>query len=162
MILEGASGEKCEELPINVALNAIFSKYSIHPLRNINFGPLQYGDNRTRTFEIRNEGIFDFEFTVSELVDERQRMDKTQRKSSPKEEQKFKPRETAIVKKPPIDPKKVPKAKEAQWILASLLYLQALGLCQSRILLWFLSLLMLKGQNCIRKHLRLIFLIEIL
>ena len=28
-ILEGASGEKCEELPINVALNAIFSKYSI-------------------------------------------------------------------------------------------------------------------------------------
>ena len=114
MILEGASGEKCEELPINVALNAIFSKYSIHPLRNINFGPLQYGDNRTRTFEIRNEGIFDFEFTVSELVDERQRMDKTQRKSSPKEEQKFKPRETAIVKKPPIDPKKVPKAKEAQ------------------------------------------------
>ena len=115
-ILEGASGEKCEELPINVALNAVFSKYSIHPLRNINFGPLQYGDNRTRTFEIRNEGIFDFEFGITELIDERQRMDKAQRKMSPKEEQKAKAKEAATsqVKKPPVDPKKVVKGKEAQ------------------------------------------------
>ena len=116
-ILEGASGEKCEELPINVALNAIFSKYSIHPLRNINFGPLQYGDSRTRTFEIRNEGTFDFDFTVTELVDERQRLDKTQRPASPKEEQKAKAVQAvqaAQVKKPPVDPKKVVKGKEAQ------------------------------------------------
>jgi Flagellar-associated PapD-like len=113
MIMEGASGEKCEELPINIALNAIFSKYSIHPLRNINFGPLQYGDNRTRTFEIRNEGIFDFDYTITELIDERLRTDKTQRKQSPKEEQKNKAKD-ALAKKPPVDPKKVVKGKEAQ------------------------------------------------
>lgn len=113
LILEGASGEKCEELPINVALNAVFSKYSIHPLRNINFGPLQYGDNRTRNFEIRNDGIFDFDFNITELIDERQKMDKTQRKLSPKEEQKTKPKDPAPIKKPPVDPKKVLKGKEA-------------------------------------------------
>ena len=112
-ILEGASGEKCEEIPINVALNAVFSKYSIHPLRNINFGPLQYGDNRTRSFEIKNEGIFDFDFSITELLDERSKMDKT-RKMSPKEEAKAKPKDPVPVKKPAIDPKKVPKGKEAQ------------------------------------------------
>lgn len=73
-IMEGRSLEKFEELPINVAVNAVFSKYSIYPLGNINFGPLQYGESKTRTFELRNDGIFDYDFTVTELIDERTRI----------------------------------------------------------------------------------------
>lgn len=39
-ILEGKSGEKHQTLPIHVNVNAVFSKYSIVPLKNINFGPM--------------------------------------------------------------------------------------------------------------------------
>jgi hydrocephalus-inducing protein len=43
-IIEGKSGAVVQPYPINVNVNAVFSKYSITPLRNINFGPMQYGE----------------------------------------------------------------------------------------------------------------------
>lgn len=51
-------------------VNAVFSKYSITPLKNINFGPMQYAESITRTFEIRNEGQFDFKFAICDYKDE--------------------------------------------------------------------------------------------
>lgn len=39
-ILEGKTLELFKPVPINVAVNAVFSKYSISPLNSINFGPL--------------------------------------------------------------------------------------------------------------------------
>jgi hydrocephalus-inducing protein len=39
-ILEGKSQEVHNQIPINVNVNAVFSKYSITPLKNINFGPM--------------------------------------------------------------------------------------------------------------------------
>jgi len=39
-ILEGKTQELYKPVPINVSVNAVFSKYSILPLRNINFGPI--------------------------------------------------------------------------------------------------------------------------
>ena len=39
-ILEGKSQETFNSIPVNVNVNAVFSKYSITPLKNINFGPM--------------------------------------------------------------------------------------------------------------------------
>ena len=43
-IIEGKSQEKHTQIPINVNVNAVFSKYSFTPLKNINFGPMTYGE----------------------------------------------------------------------------------------------------------------------
>ena len=43
-ILEGKTLELFKPVPINVSVNAVFSKYSISPLNSINFGPLQFNE----------------------------------------------------------------------------------------------------------------------
>ena len=57
-------------MPINVAVNAVFSKYSVIPLKNINFGPIQFNETKTRTFEIKNEGLFEFNYTLFDFNNE--------------------------------------------------------------------------------------------
>lgn len=69
-ILEGKTQEINNSIPININVNAVYSKYSIVPLKNINFGPMQYGEQVPRTFEIRNEGLFDFKFAICDNKDE--------------------------------------------------------------------------------------------
>jgi hydrocephalus-inducing protein len=69
-ILEGKTFEKHNAIPININVNAVYSKYSIVPLKNINFGPMQYGESAPRSFEIRNEGLFDFKFAICDFKDE--------------------------------------------------------------------------------------------
>jgi hydrocephalus-inducing protein len=54
-----------------VNVNAVFSKYSITPLKTINFGPVQYGAQEPpRTFEIRNEGLFEFKYAIVDFLDD--------------------------------------------------------------------------------------------
>lgn len=48
----------------------MFSKYSILPLKNINFGPIQFNDSKKLTFEIKNEGLFDFNYAAFDYADE--------------------------------------------------------------------------------------------
>jgi len=55
-ILEGKTLELFKPVPINVAFNAVYSKFSILPIRSINFGPIQFNENKTRLLEIKNEG----------------------------------------------------------------------------------------------------------
>lgn len=50
-------------------VNAVFSKYSITPLKTINFGPMQYGEQVSRSFEIRNEGLFEFKYAICDDAD---------------------------------------------------------------------------------------------
>jgi len=57
-VLEGKTLEITKVVPINVAVNSVFSNYSITPLKNMNFGPVQFNETKTRTFEIKNEGHF--------------------------------------------------------------------------------------------------------
>jgi len=68
-ILEGESQDVHKPIPINVNVNAVFSKYSITPLKTINFGPMQYGKEVSRTFEIRNEGLFEFKYNICDDAD---------------------------------------------------------------------------------------------
>ena len=58
-----------QPIPINVNVNAVFSKYQITPLKTINFGPMQYGEQVTRTFEVRNEGLFEFKYAICDDKD---------------------------------------------------------------------------------------------
>ena len=63
-IHEGESKEKFNEIPINFNVNSVFSKYNIVPLRNINFGPMQYGEQKELSFEVKNNGLFPFNFAI--------------------------------------------------------------------------------------------------
>lgn len=68
-ILEGESQDVHQPIPVNVNVNAVFSKYSITPLKTINFGPMQYGEQVTRSFEVRNEGLFEFKYAICDDQD---------------------------------------------------------------------------------------------
>lgn len=69
-ILEGKTLELYKPVPINVKVNSVFSKYSILPLKNINFGAIQFNDNKTLSFDIKNEGLFEFAYTIFSYDDE--------------------------------------------------------------------------------------------
>lgn len=69
-ILEGESQDVHKPLPINVNVNAVFSKYSITPLKTINFGPMQYGEQVSRSFEVRNEGLFEYKYAICDDQDQ--------------------------------------------------------------------------------------------
>lgn len=82
-----------------VNVNAVFSKYSIAPLKNLNFGPMQYGETTTRTFEVRNEGLFDFKYAICDFNNEDE-------KAKIREERKKEAEERALgQKKEEPDPK---------------------------------------------------------
>jgi hydrocephalus-inducing protein len=55
-------------------VNALYSKYSINPIKNINFGPMQFNENKTRVFEIKNEDIFEFNYTIFDFNNNEQRV----------------------------------------------------------------------------------------
>ena len=72
-ILEGRTLEVFKPVPINVSVNAVFSKYSILPYKSINFGPMQFNDTKMRQFTIKNEGIFEFAYTIFDYNNEEAR-----------------------------------------------------------------------------------------
>lgn len=83
-----------------VNVNAVYSKYSLAPLKNLNFGPMQYGENVTRSFEIRNEGLFEFKYAICDFNNEDE-------KSKIKEERKKEAEEMLLgtKKEEAVDPK---------------------------------------------------------
>ncbi len=69
-ILEGNTGELFKPVPINVEVNSVFSKYSIVPIKNMNFGPVQFNESKTLNIEIKNEGLFEFSFNIFDYFNE--------------------------------------------------------------------------------------------
>lgn len=47
-ILEGKTLELFKPVPINVSTNIVYSKYSMNPAKSINFGPIQFNENKSR------------------------------------------------------------------------------------------------------------------
>jgi hydrocephalus-inducing protein len=66
-VIEAVLGETIAAIPIKVSARSVFSQSSITPSKDINFGPVPYG-NHKRVFEIENHGEFDFKFAISKLV----------------------------------------------------------------------------------------------
>ncbi len=69
-ILEGKTLELFKPVPINVKINSVFSKYAITPLKSMNFGPIQFNDQKSLTFEIKNEGLFEYNYHIFDYFDE--------------------------------------------------------------------------------------------
>jgi len=63
-IIEVMTGEVESEFDITVDADAEFSKLRLQPLRGLNFGALRFGNERTRNFELRNDGIFPFTYKI--------------------------------------------------------------------------------------------------
>ncbi|KAH9493176.1 hypothetical protein Btru_021958, partial [Bulinus truncatus] len=61
----GDQGEVIASIPVKISVKAVFSKFQITPVQDINFGPLLLNSRKTRTFVIENKGEFDFKYTVS-------------------------------------------------------------------------------------------------
>ena len=117
IILEGEQQEEHQQIPILVSVEAVFSKFTISPLRNLNFGPMQFGNEMKRTFEIKNDGQFEFKYAICDFNNEEERSKiREERKAeqdsriAEKAEEKEEAKGKAAAKKP--DPKaKAPKGK---------------------------------------------------
>ncbi len=57
-------GETINTIPIKVSVQALFSKYSVNPSNDINFGPLVYGSRKKQTLIVENRGSFEMRFTI--------------------------------------------------------------------------------------------------
>ena len=73
IILEGEQQEEHQQIPILVSVEAVFSKFTISPLRNLNFGPMQFGNEMKRTFEIKNDGQFEFKYAICDFNNEEEK-----------------------------------------------------------------------------------------
>ena len=72
-ILEGKSGESFSKWPINVNVNAVYSLVSLNPPKQVNFGPVKFNEAANKSFEIRNDGLFEFNYTIFDANDENKR-----------------------------------------------------------------------------------------
>nr|XP_006823299.1 PREDICTED: hydrocephalus-inducing protein homolog [Saccoglossus kowalevskii] len=61
-------GETIASIPVKLSVRAVFSKYTISPVNDINFGSMLLNQRRTRTFTIENKGEFDFKYTISKMI----------------------------------------------------------------------------------------------
>jgi len=55
--------------PIKISVTASYNMFTITPPRGLNFGPVRSGaEKRTRQFEIRNDGVFGFDWCLLDLA----------------------------------------------------------------------------------------------
>lgn len=65
VITEPHTGEAVEEFSVVTSAVSTWSRFRLQPRRGINFGPVAFNaDSITKTFELKNEGEFEFVFTV--------------------------------------------------------------------------------------------------
>lgn len=62
------AGEIIATIPIKLSGRSVFSKYSIHPLHDVNFGALVLGGQRKqRQMTIENRGEFEFRYSIQKM-----------------------------------------------------------------------------------------------
>ncbi|ORY39534.1 hypothetical protein BCR33DRAFT_853320, partial [Rhizoclosmatium globosum] len=65
---EPATGEVTANIPVKLQVRSVFSRFSILPVRDLNFGALVHGTKATRQFTIENQGEFDFKYSIYKMV----------------------------------------------------------------------------------------------
>ena len=72
VVSEPHTGEAVENFTVSVSVTSHFSRLRLQPARGINFGAIKYNEEpKVRRFDLKNEGLFEFTFTVtSQEVDE--------------------------------------------------------------------------------------------
>ncbi|XJO77830.1 hypothetical protein BDV3_002359 [Batrachochytrium dendrobatidis] len=68
IVFEPTTGEITASIPIKINARAVFSKFSVLPMRDLNFGALVHGSKASRQFIIENQGEFDFKYSIYKLV----------------------------------------------------------------------------------------------
>ncbi|KAI9343132.1 hypothetical protein BDR26DRAFT_917651 [Obelidium mucronatum] len=65
---EPSTGEVTATIPVKLQVRSVFSRFSILPVRDLNFGALVHGSKVSRQFTIENQGEFDFKYSVYKIV----------------------------------------------------------------------------------------------
>ncbi|KAJ3408149.1 hypothetical protein HDU80_006663 [Chytriomyces hyalinus] len=65
---EPATGEVTATIPVKLQVRSVFSRFSILPVRDLNFGALVHGTKATRQFTIENQGEFDFKYSIYKMI----------------------------------------------------------------------------------------------
>lgn len=65
---EPTTGEITATIPIKLLARAVFSRFSILPVRDLNFGALNFGIKGTRQFVVENMGEFDFRYSIYKII----------------------------------------------------------------------------------------------
>eukprot|EP00930_Biecheleria_cincta_P015308 TRINITY_DN12810_c0_g1_i1.p1 TRINITY_DN12810_c0_g1~~TRINITY_DN12810_c0_g1_i1.p1 ORF type:complete len:5041 (+),score=1000.88 TRINITY_DN12810_c0_g1_i1:126-15248(+) len=70
-IFDTLSGESVDHKipPIRVSVTAVYNTFQVTPPRGLNFGPVEKGETQTRTFTVRNNGIFPFDWCLFDWSD---------------------------------------------------------------------------------------------
>lgn len=68
-ILDSISGNLYEEKKIMIKANCQFCQFNINPVKSLNFGPIIFGENKTKYFQINNTGLFDFHYYICNWED---------------------------------------------------------------------------------------------
>ncbi|XP_057292027.1 hydrocephalus-inducing protein-like [Hydractinia symbiolongicarpus] len=63
----GENGEIIASIPVKLSAKSVYSKYSIYPIHDINFGAVLVNTKKTRTFVIENKSDFDFRYSISKV-----------------------------------------------------------------------------------------------
>jgi hypothetical protein len=66
VISEPHTGEAVENFTVSVSVTSHFSRLRLQPARGLNFGAIKYNEEpKVRRFDLKNEGLFEFTFTVT-------------------------------------------------------------------------------------------------
>ncbi|KAJ3142605.1 hypothetical protein HK100_000034 [Physocladia obscura] len=65
---EPATSEITANIPVKLQVRSVFSRFSILPVRDLNFGPLVHGTKVSRQFTIENQGEFDFKYSIYKMI----------------------------------------------------------------------------------------------
>jgi len=65
VVSELLTGEEIISTPIKINVRSVFSKYRVLPQKGISFGALTYDQSKSRTFDIVNQGEFEFTFEMA-------------------------------------------------------------------------------------------------
>ena len=60
-------GEVIAGIPVKISVRSVYSKYSIFPVQDINFGAILVNTRKTKTITIENKGEFDFKYSIAKL-----------------------------------------------------------------------------------------------
>ena len=56
----GTAGGVVANIPVKLSARSVFSKFAIHPVKDVNFGPMIINMKKQRQFYIENHGEFEF------------------------------------------------------------------------------------------------------
>jgi hydrocephalus-inducing protein len=66
-IIDSETKELVKDFDTTISVASHFDKFRLQPLKGINFGAVHYGEEKSKKFELKNNGLFDFDFRIVPL-----------------------------------------------------------------------------------------------